>query len=69
MVFTFLRAQGHEVGTSLLEQDQVDTVRGYLETAAEKGVEIVLPVDVVVADAFSADARHEVVPADAIPAA
>lgn len=68
MVFTFLRAQGHEVGTSLLEQDQVDTVRGYLETAAEKGVEIVLPVDVVVADAFSADARHEVVPADAIPA-
>src|SRR5690606_33587525 len=38
MVFTFLKAQGHEVGTSLLEQDQVDTVRGYLETAAERGV-------------------------------
>ncbi len=68
MVFTFLKAQGHEVGTSLLEADQVDTVRGYLETAAEKGVEIVLPVDVVVADSFSADARHEVVAADAIPA-
>ncbi|GAA1182858.1 phosphoglycerate kinase [Ornithinimicrobium humiphilum] len=68
MVFTFLKAQGHEVGRSLLEEDQVDTVRGYLETAAEQGVEIVLPVDVVVADAFSADAHHEVVPIDAIPA-
>jgi phosphoglycerate kinase len=68
MVFTFLKAQGHEVGTSLLEEDQVDTVRGYLETAAERGVEIVLPTDIVVADAFSADARHEVVPADGIPA-
>lgn len=68
MVFTFLKAQGHEVGTSLLEADQVDTVRGYLETAAERGVEIVLPTDIVVAEAFSADAPHEVVPADAIPA-
>ncbi|SOC54522.1 phosphoglycerate kinase [Ornithinimicrobium cerasi] len=68
MVFTFLKAQGHEVGTSLLEEDQVDTVRGYLETAAERGVEIVLPTDIVVADAFSADAAHRVVPADGIPA-
>ena len=68
MVFTFLKAQGHEVGRSLLEEDQVDTVRGYLESAADQGVEIVLPVDVVVADSFSADARHEVVAADAIPA-
>ncbi|WP_289018138.1 phosphoglycerate kinase [uncultured Ornithinimicrobium sp.] len=68
MVFTFLKAQGHEVGTSLLEEDQVDTVRGYLETAARQGVEIVLPTDVVVADSFSADAAHEVVAADAIPA-
>ncbi|MGD8149049.1 phosphoglycerate kinase [Ornithinimicrobium sp. Y1694] len=68
MVFTFLKAQGHEVGTSLLEEDQVETVKGYLETAAERGVEIVLPTDIVVADSFSADARHEVVAADAIPA-
>ena len=68
MVFTFLKAQGHEVGSSLLEQDQVDTVRGYLETAAERGVEIVLPTDIVVAASFSADAQHEVVAADAIPA-
>ena len=53
MVFTFLAAQGHEVGKSLLEADQVDTVRGYLADAAERGVEIVLPIDVVAADAFS----------------
>jgi phosphoglycerate kinase len=68
MVFTFLRAQGHEVGRSLLEEDQVDAVRGYLDTAAERGVEIVLPTDIVAATEFSADAEHEVVPADAIPA-
>ena len=68
MVFTFLAAQGHEVGKSLLEADQIDTVKGYLERAEKEGVEIVLPVDVVAADAFSADAAHEVVPVDAIPA-
>jgi phosphoglycerate kinase len=68
MVFTFLAAQGHEVGTSLLEADQIDIVRGYLARAAETGVEIVLPVDVVAATAFAADADHAVVPADAIPA-
>jgi phosphoglycerate kinase len=68
MVFTILKAQGHEVGTSLLEADQLDTVRGYLATAAEKGVEVVLPVDVVAATAFAADAEHEVCAADAIPA-
>jgi phosphoglycerate kinase len=68
MVFTFLKAQGHEVGRSLLETDQVDTVKGYLEQAQERGVEIVLPVDVVAATEFSADAEHEVVGIDAIPA-
>lgn len=68
MVFTFLKAQGHEVGKSLLEQDQVDTVKGYLEQAQEREVEIVLPVDVVAATEFSADADHEVVAVDAIPA-
>lgn len=66
MLFTFLAAQGHRVGASLLESDQLDTVRGYLATAAERGVRIVLPTDVVVAEAFAADAAHEVVPADAI---
>ncbi|MDL4820216.1 phosphoglycerate kinase [Actinomadura opuntiae] len=68
MVFTFLKAQGHEVGRSLLEEDQLGTVREYLRRAEESGVEFVLPVDVVAATAFAADADHEVVAADAIPA-
>lgn len=71
MVFTFLKAQGHEVGRSLLEDDQLDACRGYLEQAREKGVEIVLPTDIVVDTAFPS-ADHEphpqVVAADAIPA-
>jgi phosphoglycerate kinase len=67
MVFTFLRAQGHGVGKSLLEADQVDTVRRYLDRAQELGVEIVLPTDVVVAAAVNADAEPAVVGADAIP--
>ncbi|HSK26961.1 MAG TPA: phosphoglycerate kinase [Jiangellales bacterium] len=68
MCFTFLKAQGHEVGGSLLEVDQVDTVRGLLEQAASAGVELVLPVDVVVAADVSAEAETSVVEADAIPA-
>lgn len=66
MAFTFLKAQGHEVGDSLLEADQVDTVRGFIDDAALRGVELVLPVDVVVADDFSAEADVRVVPADGI---
>ncbi|MGO2933438.1 phosphoglycerate kinase [Microbacterium sp.] len=66
MLFTFLAAQGHAVASSLLEKDQLDTVRGYLADAADRGVEIVLPTDVVVAESFSADAAHETVAADAI---
>jgi phosphoglycerate kinase len=66
MMFTFLAAQGHPVGASLLEEDQLDTVRGYLATAKDKGVEIVLPVDAVVAASFSADADHVVADADAL---
>jgi len=68
MVFTFLAAAGHEVGRSLLEADQLDRVRGYIDAAAAKGVELVLPADVVAATEFSADAQHDVVAADAIPA-
>ncbi len=67
MVFTFLKAQGHEVGKSLLEEDQLDTVREYLRRAEESGVEFVLPVDIVAATAFAADADHDVVEAAAIP--
>jgi phosphoglycerate kinase len=66
MLFTFLAAQGHKVGSSLLEADQLETVKGYLAEAADRGVEIVLPTDVVVAAAFSADAEHVVTAADAI---
>ena len=68
MVFTFLKAQGLEVGKSLLEEDQIETVRGYLRRAAERGVEFVLPIDIVAATAFAADADHDVVPASQIPA-
>jgi phosphoglycerate kinase len=68
MVFTFLKALGHEVGKSLLEEDQVETVRGHIEAAKEQGVELVLPVDVVVADSVAQDATPSVVAADGIPA-
>lgn len=67
MVFTFLAAQGHGVGSSLLESDQLDVAREYIERAAAQGVDLVLPTDVIVAPAFSADAPATVVPADAIP--
>lgn len=67
MAFTFLAAKGYSVGTSLLEAEQIDTVKGFIEQAAARGVELVLPVDVVVADAFAADANTRVVAADAIP--
>ena len=68
MVFTFLKAQGHEVGKSLLEEDQIPTVLGYLERAQRSGVDIVLPTDIVVADSFGDEASARVVAADAIPA-
>ena len=67
MAYTFLAAQGHGVGTSLLEADQLDTVRGFMDQAAARGVELLLPVDVVIADAFAADAATQVVDVDAIP--
>ena len=66
MLYTFLAAQGYKVGESLLEKDQIDTVAGYMREAAERGVEIVLPVDAVVAASFSADAEHVVAPAEAL---
>ncbi|MFF0774395.1 phosphoglycerate kinase [Nonomuraea wenchangensis] len=68
MAYTFLKAQGHEVGKSLLQEDQLDQVRGFLAEAAERGVELVLPVDVLAATEFAADAEHEAVEATAIPA-
>ncbi len=71
MVFTFLKAQGHEVGKSLLEDDQLDVCREYLARAEESGVEILLPTDIVVDTAFPSDDREpepRVVSAEAIPA-
>ena len=70
MVFTFLAAQGHEVGKSLLEDDQLDTVRSYLSRAEESGVRIVLPTDIVVDTEFPSGDREpqpRVVPAGEIP--
>ncbi|MDT0532935.1 phosphoglycerate kinase [Micromonospora sp. DSM 115977] len=64
MCFTFLKAQGHEVGSSLLEEEMVETCRSLLERSEGK---IMLPVDVVAADAFAPDAAHDTVPADGIP--
>ena len=63
MVFTFLKAKGYEVGTSLLEEDMIDQVKGYIETADKNGVELVLPVDIVVNKGFPAGD----IPADQIP--
>ena len=68
MAFTFLAAQGHSVGKSLLEEEQIDTVKGYIAEAAERGVELILPIDVVVAPEFAADAPASVVTVDQIPA-
>jgi phosphoglycerate kinase len=67
MAFTFLAAQGFEVGRSLLEQDQIEAVRRYLNDAAAGGRQIVLPFDILVAPEFAADSPPTVVPADAIP--
>jgi phosphoglycerate kinase len=71
MVFTFLAAQGHEVGKSLLEEDQLDTCRAYLARAEESGVQILLPTDIVVDTEFPSGDREphpRVVPATEIPA-
>jgi len=67
MSYTFLAAQGHEVGKSILDADHLDLVKGYLEQARQLGVEIVLPTDVVVATEFSADSEYKVVTVDQIP--
>ncbi|MEJ1200077.1 MULTISPECIES: phosphoglycerate kinase [unclassified Streptomyces] len=73
MAYTFLKAQGHEVGISLLQEDQIPTVKEYMERAEKNGVELVLPVDVLVASQFpdlktKAPANPATVAADAIPA-
>jgi phosphoglycerate kinase len=68
MVFTFLKAQGKEIGTSLVEAEMLDVVTGLIATAEKNGVKLLLPTDIVVAPTFSADATPTLVSADAIPA-
>jgi phosphoglycerate kinase len=68
MAYTFLAALGHEVGTSLLEADHIESVKSVLADADRRGVEIVLPTDIVIATEFAPDAPSRVVPADEIPA-
>ncbi|MBO6041399.1 MAG: phosphoglycerate kinase, partial [Oscillospiraceae bacterium] len=68
MAFTFLKAKGYETGDSLLDTEKVDYCREMLAKAETKGVQLLLPVDVVIADAFTADANARVVAADSIPA-
>ena len=68
MAYTFQKALGHEVGLSLLDESKIDVVREYMERAKANGVELVLPVDTVVAPEFSADAPATVVGVDGIPA-
>jgi phosphoglycerate kinase len=68
MAYTFLKAQGHEVGQSLLQADQLDQVSGFLAEAEKRGVELVLPVDVLAATNFAPDAEFDVVDARSIPA-
>ena len=67
MVFTFLKAQGKEIGTSLVEAEMLDVVKGLIATAEKNGVKLVLPTDIVVAPTFAADATPTLVAADAIP--
>lgn len=67
MCFTFLKASGHDVGGSKVEDDQVDTCRQLMSQAEEAGTTLLLPTDVVAADAFDADAQHRTVGVDEIP--
>ena len=68
MVFTFFKAQGKGIGTSLVEVEMLDVVKGLITTAQKNGVQLLLPTDIVVAPTFSADATPTLVAADAIPA-
>lgn len=66
--YTFTKAQGHEIGNSLLEEDKVDLAKSFINKAKEKGVNLYLPIDAVVADEFSKDAKTKTVAIDSIPA-
>ncbi|MFU0792109.1 phosphoglycerate kinase [Cerasibacillus sp. JNUCC 74] len=68
LAYTFIKAQGYEIGNSLLEEDKIDLAKQFMQKAKDKGVEFVLPIDVVVADAFKEDANKKEVDIDQIPA-
>lgn len=68
MAYTFFKAMGYEIGDSLLDAESIDLAKQLMETAKQKGVKLLLPVDTVVAKAFAADAEHMTVAANAIPA-
>lgn len=68
LAYTFVKALGHEIGKSLLEEDKIELAKSFMERAKEKGVRFYMPVDVVVADDFSNDANTKVVDIDSIPA-
>ena len=61
LAYTFIKAQGYEVGKSLLEEDKIDLAKSFMEKAKEKGVNFYMPVDAIVAEEFSEDAKTEVV--------
>jgi len=68
LAYTFVKAQGHEVGKSLLEADKIDLAKSFMEKAKEKGVNFYMPVDAVIADKFGADANTQIVAIEEIPA-
>ncbi|MCT2536052.1 phosphoglycerate kinase [Aquibacillus koreensis] len=68
LAYTFIKAQGHEIGKSLLEEDKIELAKEFMQKAKDKGVNMVFPVDVVVADDFSNDANTQIVAIDSIPA-
>lgn len=68
LAYTFIKAQGHEIGKSLLEEDKIDLAKSFIEKAKEKGVNFYMPIDGVVADRFAQDADTKVVPIEEIPA-
>ncbi len=67
LAYTFMKAQGHEIGNSLLEEDKIDLALTFIQKAKENGVKLYLPIDVIVADEFSADANTKAVDLDGVP--
>ncbi|KMY51770.1 phosphoglycerate kinase [Peribacillus loiseleuriae] len=68
LAYTFVKSEGHEIGKSLLEADKIELAQSYIQKAKEKGVNLYMPVDVIVADDFGPDVNNKVVAIDSIPA-